>query len=60
MQHSQSTRSTMTEYDRQMAEKRERIVEDPEAYYAAAHKAAYTEEWRRVLRPWTKNRPRPT
>lgn len=50
--------STMTEHDRQMATKLERITTDPEAYYEAARKAAYREELRRALLPWRKTRAR--
>ena len=58
MEHTRKPTSTMTEHDRQMAAKLERITRDPEAYYAAARKAAYRDELRRALVPWRKNHPR--
>lgn len=42
MEHTRKSSSTMTEHDRQMAAKLERITKDPEAYYVAARKAAGT------------------
>lgn len=48
------TVSRMTKHDQEMAEKLERIIRDPEAYYAAARKVAYRDEMRRALMPWRK------
>lgn len=59
MEHTRKSMSTMPEHDRQMAAKLERITEDPEAYYAAARKAAYRYEMRRALMPWRKRNARP-
>ncbi|WP_240371948.1 hypothetical protein [Brevibacterium zhoupengii] len=57
MEHTKKSTSTMTEHDRQMAAKLERIISDPEGYYATARKAAYRDELRRALMPWRKHRP---
>lgn len=59
MEHTKSTATKMTEHDREMAEKLERIVEDPEAYYAEARRVAYRDEFRRALMPWRKPHSRP-
>ena len=58
MEHTRKSTSTMTEHERQMATKLERITRDPEGYYATARKAAYRDELRRALMPWQKHRPR--
>ncbi|MGO3503011.1 MAG: hypothetical protein ACTIN5_08300 [Brachybacterium tyrofermentans] len=58
MEHNRKSTSTMTDHERQMATKLERIIRDPEAYYATARKTADRDELRRALMPWQKNRPR--
>lgn len=59
MEHPKKPPSTMTEHERRMAAKLKRIIRDPEAYYAAARKAAYRDEMRRALMPWRKRHGRP-
>ncbi|WP_193117361.1 hypothetical protein [Brachybacterium tyrofermentans] len=58
MEHTRKSTSTMTEHEREMAAKLERIITDPEGYYATARKAAYRDELRRALMPWRKSHPR--
>lgn len=58
MEHTRKSTSTMTEHERQMASKLERITSDPEGYYATARKAVYREELRRAFMPWQRHRPR--
>lgn len=58
MTHIAATDATANEYDKEMADKLERIKRDPEAYYTKARKDALHNELRRALMPWAKVRPR--
>lgn len=56
MEHIELGSTDMTERDREMFTKLERIKEDPETYFARARKLALREEARRALMPWLKYR----
>lgn len=58
MTHISSTDATAIEYEKEMADKLERIKLDPEDYYSKARKEALHIELRRALMPWSKARPR--